>query len=414
LLTGHIKAHDFSRGEKIIAHDSVVGKNIIMIAVIADDFTGAAEIGGVGLRYGLRVLIETTAQKSNTADLLIIATDSRSLSPGQSAEQIKKITSQLLELKPDFIYKKIDSVLRGNIAPEINSQMAVVSKKKAVLIAGNPGLGRIIRNGTYYINDVPLDQTFFADDPEFPRNSSSVTDIIGTNNISVVSKSVNEELPEAGIIVGNVTSQSDMAAWVERINDDILAAGGAGFFDVILSRLFPGKKEVNNDTYYLSKKSLFVMGSLYPKSEKMIRKIGSIGLIRMNMPEAIYQNKQFSPGLIDRWAEDIIRQLKGDHKVVVTIEHQYNHEAGVSKRIRENIGQLIQRVMKLVHIDDLFIEGGATTYEILKQLNIKKLHPFREMDLGIIQMKVDEYPDLCITTKPGSYSWPDSVEFQDM
>jgi hypothetical protein len=34
-----------------------------MIAVIADDFTGAAEICGIGLRHGLNVILETEAIK---------------------------------------------------------------------------------------------------------------------------------------------------------------------------------------------------------------------------------------------------------------------------------------------------------------------------------------------------------------
>ena len=33
-----------------------------MIVVIADDFTGAAEIGGIGLKYGLKVVIETNLE----------------------------------------------------------------------------------------------------------------------------------------------------------------------------------------------------------------------------------------------------------------------------------------------------------------------------------------------------------------
>ena len=56
-----------------------------MIAVIADDFTGAAEIGGVGLRYGLRVVIETSVQQQAEADLHIIATNSRSLNPDEAS-----------------------------------------------------------------------------------------------------------------------------------------------------------------------------------------------------------------------------------------------------------------------------------------------------------------------------------------
>ena len=63
-------------------------------------------------------------------------------------------------------------------------------------------------------------------------------------------------------------------------------------------------------------------------------------------------------------------------------------------------------------LKNLVIEGGATTFEIIKRLNIKKLYPIYEIDPGIIQMKVDGFPGLCIITKPGSYNWPDDINFE--
>ena len=69
-----------------------------MIAVIADDFTGAAEIGGIGLKYGLNVIIETKVQEVSEADLLVIATDTRSLSADQASLEIEKITKHFHHL----------------------------------------------------------------------------------------------------------------------------------------------------------------------------------------------------------------------------------------------------------------------------------------------------------------------------
>ena len=96
-----------------------------MIAVIADDFTGAAEIGGIGLRHGLNVIIETEPIRNRLADLIIIATDTRSLRADEASRQITQITEHLLQFNPKFIFKKIDSVLRGNIKEELLAQMII-------------------------------------------------------------------------------------------------------------------------------------------------------------------------------------------------------------------------------------------------------------------------------------------------
>ena len=188
-----------------------------MIAVIADDFTGAAEIGGVGLRHGLRVVIETNVEKADEAELLIIAADTRSLSSDIASNEIEKITRQLIDLKPDYIYKKLDSVLRGNIAEELLTQMKVSGKNRAVIVAGNPCLKRLIKKGIYYVDDVPLSDTFFANDPEYTIKSSSVLEIIGTKKSKIQSMNVDQQLPESGLIVGDIFTKSDMKK-MEREN----------------------------------------------------------------------------------------------------------------------------------------------------------------------------------------------------
>ncbi len=382
-----------------------------MIAVIADDFTGAAEIGGVGLRYGLKVVIETSVHKQKEADLLVIATNSRSLSQEKAMRRMKNITRKVLELNPEFIFKKMDSVLRGNIAAEIRAQLSAEGKRKAILVPGNPALGRIIKDGLYYVNGIPLHETFFAGVTDFPADSSSVEEIIGRGEVEIFSRRISDPLPESGIIVGDVSSQDELDTWARKIDSEVLAAGGAGFFNVILSGFYTHREKISKETYQLTGRSLLVMGSRYPKDQKMNGRIKGNGMLRMNMPEAIYRDKDFDPGLLEEWAAEIIRNLDKDRKIVISIDHESHDEAGLSKRLRRNIGKLVRMIMDRTPIDNLLIEGGATTYEILKNLGIKKLYPYRELGLGIIQMRVDRYPGLCITTKPGSYSWPDNVEF---
>lgn len=384
-----------------------------MIAVIADDFTGAAEIGGIGLKYGLDVIIETGVNNPADSDILIIATDTRSLPADIACSEIEIILSKLLKLKPEYIFKKLDSVLRGNIADELETQIKVTGKKRAIIIAANPALGRTIKNGKYLIDSVPLSETSFAYDPEFPITSSVVVDIIGGSGKKIVSRPVNGDLPETGLIAGDVTSQSEMDSWAGRIDDDTIAAGGSGFFDVLLSKKFRKQNPSTNEAICLGEKSLFVFGSLYPKSQEVIQRINGINATKINMPETIYRQKNFNPELMDSWVHEVVGCLEQNQKVIISIEHQNNDEPALPERIRENIGQLVSKVAGLVKLDDLLIEGGATTSTILKNLGITKLFPYKEIEFGIIQMKVDKFPGLCLTTKPGSYLWPESIRFEN-
>jgi uncharacterized protein YgbK (DUF1537 family) len=133
------------------------------------------------------------------------------------------------------------------------------------------------------------------------------------------------------------------------------------------------------------------------------------GMSRKNMPLSIYRSKDFHPSLLDQWAEDIIREFDEYNKVMITTDHEAHDDAELPKRIRTTIGQLIQKILPRIDIKNLYIEGGATTYEILRNLDIQTLYPVSELAPGNIRMLVDRYPGLCLITKPGSYKWPDYV-----
>lgn len=380
-----------------------------MIAVIADDFTGAAEIGGFGLRRGLQVVIETNVEGAGKCDLLVIAADTRSLSKEEATLEITKITQQLIALKPRFIFKKIDSVLRGNIVVELEAQLEVMKLQRAIVVAGNPYFGRIIQNGLYTVKGIPLADTFFAQDPEFPVHSSKVTEIIGESRLGVHSCSLTDPLPETGLLFGDVSSMEEMDQWARLIDNQSIVAGGSGFFSVLLKKFYPVETCSQHGEYLVGKKSLFIFGSMYPKSRNLLKTMNGSEVRVMTMPDSLACNQGTDHELIARWAEEVGALIEDGHKVIVLADQPQCNFEYLSNRIKENMGFLVSKLLDKHNIDNLLIEGGATTSAILNQLRIKKLYPFKELDLGIIQMKVDGYPDLCITTKPGSYAWPQEI-----
>jgi uncharacterized protein YgbK (DUF1537 family) len=380
-----------------------------MIAVVADDFTGAAEIGGIGLRHGLDVIIETEPIIKNNAELIIIATDSRSLPPDEASEQIARITENLLQLNPKFVFKKLDSVLRGNIKEELLAQMKVSGQNRAMVIAANPVFKRIIRDGNYFIDDIPLNETCFASDPQYSIRSSSVLEILGADEISIMyNLKPEDDLPKTGLIIGDVSGLDDLEKWAARVDENTLVAGASGFFNALLEKqkIFGLKKR---QILPFGEKALYVLGSTYPKDIDLLKKIEADGHYLSNMPKEIYYNKDFDPDYLDMWIDDIVKGINKHSKVIALIIHSRSNEPGISKRIKENIGELIKRVVEKVELNELLIEGGSTTSVVLKYLGIKKLIPVQELDTGVIRMIIEGAPDFCITTKPGSYFWPDNV-----
>ncbi len=63
------------------------------ILVIADDFTGAAEIGGIAHLFGLSVKMQTglSGPGDTTEDVVVIDTNTRSFSPEKAYLLVKSL-----------------------------------------------------------------------------------------------------------------------------------------------------------------------------------------------------------------------------------------------------------------------------------------------------------------------------------
>ena len=379
-----------------------------MIVVIADDLTGAAEIGGIGLRYGLTVEITTTADLNSKADLLIVATDTRSMHKKQALLKTAELSVALYRIKPKLIFKKVDSVLRGHVIAEINIHLQQLGLQRSLLVPGNPALKRILTNGHYYVDSLPVHLSGFADDPEFAISSSNVFDMlrIGPDEASFHTK--NDELPDTGIIIGECVAEEDLNAWAGKTDDKTLLAGGAGLFKAMLE-LMNLKRGSDPCTIPIEpgRPALFVCGSAFGKSKLAVKKVSDKNGPVSFMPIEIILSENLSEQLFDDWADEIISLLEKHKKVIVAIHENTTKNTLVkAANLRDKKAMVILKVFERTTVKELLIEGGSTATAVLETLNISRFFPVAEIAPGVIRMQTDIMIDFFLTLKPGSYDWP--------
>ncbi len=295
------------------------------------------------------------------------------------------------------------------MAEELCAQMQIEAKRRGIVVAGNPDMKRLIINGIYYVDNIPLSETFFAQDKEYRVKSSHVTELIQSDNCEVKSVSRNGIIPEEGLLIADVQARDDMKQWLSLANDETVLAGGASFFDVVLEQEFGKKSNKGVVNYQLGNKSLIVFGSAYPKDASFVKSLLHSGVQVSNMPDELYWADHCDMEGIERWAGEIVKLLKSDNKIILTINQTGDTCKNVICSIREKIARVVQLVLQQVELDDMLIEGGATTSAILKSLKVTRLYPFQQIESGVIQMSAQGYPKLYITTKPGSYLWPNNL-----
>lgn len=387
-----------------------------MIAVIADDLTGAAELGGIGLRHGLSVEINMEVNRATKAALLVIAADTRSMGEEAAIREMERLTRQLILLEPDWIYKKVDSVLRGHVVAEISAQLNASGLGRALLVPANPSLGRTILDETYFLNGAPVHRSHFSVDPEFPITDSDIRKMLRVSRELVVIKKIGQQLPAEGIIVGEVQDEAGLAAWAAYVDGGTLAAGAAGFFSAILAARRPMGARLSEPPA-MGRPRVFVYGSTFGKSREMIRKIKEGGGPVSYMPRAIGITEDETASEIESWGAEVVALLRTHGKAIIAIGEEMSGEAGAAatkvggtaRFLRERMAALVQRVLQEQRVGELLIEGGATAYAILRRAGLPIFFPEQEIAPGVIRMRVEGGSGLYVTVKPGSYNWPDFI-----
>lgn len=375
-----------------------------MIVVIADDITGAAEMGGIALRYGLKTVVAEDVNMK--ADVLVIYTNTRSMKKEEAVEIMGGLTKKLSELKPSLFYKKTDSVLRGHILAEMKAQMQALNTSKALFVPANPSLRRIISDGKYYVNDELIHQTSFANDPEFPITGSNLLDILGNENIPVSVIKHGDSINEKGVSVGEAKTNEDVLAWANNVDEKTLASGGASFFSALLSRAYQPRNE-SKKPVDLSSPLLLISGTTFQKN---VQRIKSYSQLVSYMPQDIFNEEEINDSAFEKWSDDILEKLSKHNKAIIAVDNSTNQKTD-RNLLREKKAKIAELILNKIKIKEILIEGGSTAYSIIKKTGWQSFTPTEELQQGIVRMQVEGINDLHLTIKPGSYDWPAEWNF---
>jgi D-threonate/D-erythronate kinase len=355
----------------------------MMIVVIADDFTGAAELAGISLRYGLSVSVHLDNNIDANADVVIISTDSRSMQKAAAIYCTADAVEAIIEYEPSLLYKKIDSVLRGYVIDEAKVQMELSEKNKVFICPANPSLQRTISNGEYFIDEKKITETGFVNDPEFPISSAKVTAMVKNETVQVLKH--NDWLPVEGIVIGEAESSEDVKAWAAAIDETWMLVGAGDFYTALLERNYRPQPQPK---FQLQSPHLYVCGTAFEERKQFIKKLDSTAYL----PETIDEE----------WLQQTGSIIKEKGKAVIAIDESKQ----TALTLRTNMAKAVKEIVVRENIKEIFIEGGSTAAAVLEELNIKKLLPVNELSRGVVRMKAN---DLFITVKPGSYQLPNEI-----
>lgn len=384
-----------------------------MIGVIADDLTGAAELAGVGLRHGLTAEIVMSGRPGNAADLVCMDSDSRSCSPDEASRRAAAAAELLQTAGMQWIYKKVDSVLRGPVLAELEGIMKQLQLPRGLLVPANPSFGRTVKNGRYYIAGKPINKTEFAHDPEYPRQFSAVLKLLGAPRSGAVRIcTAKDPLPRCGLAVGEAASKADIERWAERRLPKTLRAGAAELFGALL--VSSGFHKTTGPIAMpradgTAGRELFVCGTSTKAAREFIKRARAQKTPVFSLPRELVWGAEFQPIVADVISSKVSTAFKTSNRVILHIGLPAVHGMDVAKRLTVNLSQLAEYVIRRTDIVHVYAEGGATAAALARRMGWARLSVLRELSPGVIVLAVPGERNMTLTIKPGSYVWPVEV-----
>src|ERR687896_800397 len=146
----------------------------MLIAVIADDLTGAADAGVQLVHAGYRTAVFFSESEvfAKDFDAVSFDTDSRALPAGFAAKRVLEAARAAREAR--IVYKKLDSTLRGNVAAELAAALGGARRERVVVAPAFPAAGRTTAGGIQRVRGAPVDETEIANDPNTPVSEAHV------------------------------------------------------------------------------------------------------------------------------------------------------------------------------------------------------------------------------------------------
>lgn len=383
----------------------------LSVAIVADDLTGALDTGAPFASHGLDVWLTLPPNRMSQeveagAEVLALTTESRHLPADQAAIRVVSALQVAAPLQPKIIFKKIDSILRGNVGAEAVAAMMATGRRHAIIAPAVPGQNRTMRGGTVYVNGVPLPAGVGGQTALESTVSAHLPDLLqraGFLQVHPVSAGQWPKLagePNLHAYVVDAESEADLDAVAQfaiQHSLEALPVGAMGFGRALARALgqdaSPQKLDIGSGAL------LFVIGSRREVSAAQIGALRAAGACEIEIPVGPEPDLDL---LVDRLS------LQPETSLVV-LRPELATISGVSAQtVAERLGRVAATIVRRLYVAALAMAGGDTAAACIEALGAECLHVRGELHDGIAFGVIVAGARVPFFTKSGSFGRQDT------
>lgn len=399
------------------------------LLVIADDLTGASDVGVQFARQGIPTLVLTEmlglATLPSDYQVVIVNTESRHLTPDSAAQAVSTAVAKGIAAGATYFYKKTDSSLRGNIGCELEAFMRAASCRTLPFVPAFPKLKRTTRSGFHYVNEQRLHESGFANDPLEPALESFVPAIIArqttlaTKVLSILEVPGAFNLAGEAILVFDVLTDEDLLATGAALKANELlrvTAGSAGFAEFLPGLL--GFERKLGIALYEKGRMLVVNGSVNEVSLGQVAHALAHGVAGLTLcPDLLLSadlelsdRGESLTAIADACAEGkdlIVNSIAKpeDVRAYLDLGRRQGRSGNETQQLMtRNLGMIAKELLAAADFKVLTVFGGDTLLGVARACGWSALLPQAEIAPGVVASRVSGALDApLLITKAGGF-----------
>ncbi len=423
----------------------VFSRDDYLFGVVADDFTGANDIGIMFAKNGYKVLVYSeyadSAKLDADSDVIILNTNSRLDDPALAYRKVRAATAILKSIGCTVFHKKTCSVFRGNIGAEFDAMLDELGEEFCAVILGFPKNERVTRDGVHYVRGVRLEESEFRNDPMHPMLESDLTQILGkqtrrkvgliphtvlSQGVEKTRLSMEEAKGHFQYLIFDVLDQ-EMLNVVAGAVRDVRALAGSSAIGEELPKWLPvkGKGALAGTDSLRSPKlgSLIIAGSVTPQTRRQVEHAKANGMRYFALSsDRLLNPSEVAAQMVECSALAAEAILSGEPFLVhsenepsqVKASKERGLAAGYEERelgrmISSALSGIAEEVIRMTGLTRLIVLGGETSGAVCERLGIVGNMLLKEITPGVPSVLTLGRTSLLMAPKSGSFGDDDFI-----
>lgn len=370
------------------------------MTILADDLTGANDTAIQYTQHGLDAIVMTQyttgIDLNNFKGYQVVAcnTNSRGMEGDKAYSIVKEAAKAFFTVRHDTIYKKVDSLLRGNPGYELKAVMDAIRADIAFVVPAYPDNGRIVRDGILQSSNKEVDLLH-----SFTDQTGYASSLITLQMLELAAEQIARQIVEnfhqgIRLFIFDSISQNHFIA-INKIAQatklHVVYCGSAGFAPYVPQVSSFRLPSVPVSTCLTNEKTLVVCGTRNPVTQTQIRyalQYYGTSLCLLNVHETcgdaeIMQTVSAADAQFASGRREVFLAVSSIFDDVDTFQLEKDDKGAVARMLALRMGYVAAEILERHGPFSIIATGGDTALQIVNALASYGMIPRNEIAPGI-------------------------------